>query len=391
MEFDATVSEYDVWNRQVKVTNDAGTSSYAYYPDGLRYSKTVNGALLRQVWDGTNLAYEYTLGEEDAVVPVRRYARGINAIYVESGDAKSYYLYNAHGDVVQLTDAIGTVTQEYEYDAFGNEQNPSANDMNPMRYCGEYFDAETGTIYLRARYYDPSIGRFTSADTVLQIMVELSSGIEVPDPLSLNRYTYCHNNPVMYVDQNGHWIIKDFLQWKVRTIDLPALQYTQKKLSQLDGTLAVGYTLAATPSFWDLSIQVGFAVDYKGDFVMQISYGGGVTSDSPSASLVRYYSVSNAPSVEALKGSGYAIGGSTSATHITAGADINIYPNDLNGVYWGITRFTGATTATVGGEGHINWGGTYNIVYEDPTTKNEIYINIYDLIYNVYNQILDWQ
>ncbi len=95
------------------------------------------------------------------------------------------------------------MTQEYEYDAFGNEQSPSANDTNPLRYCGEYFDAETGTIYLRARYYDPSIGRFTSADTVLQIMVELSSGIEVPDPLSLNRYTYCHNNPVMYVDQNG--------------------------------------------------------------------------------------------------------------------------------------------------------------------------------------------
>nr|WP_283245832.1 RHS repeat-associated core domain-containing protein [Ligaoa zhengdingensis] len=207
VEFDATVTEYDVWNRQVKVTNDAGTSSYAYYPDGLRYSKTVNGALLRQVWDGTNLAYEYTLGEEDAVVPVRRYARGINAIYVESGDAKNYYLYNAHGDVVQLTDATGIVTQEYEYDAFGNEQNPSANDTNPMRYCGEYFDAETGTIYLRARYYDPRIGRFTSADTVLQVMRKLGSGIEVPDPLSLNRYTYCHNNPVMYMDSTGNFVI----------------------------------------------------------------------------------------------------------------------------------------------------------------------------------------
>ncbi len=207
VEFDATVSEYNGWNQQVKVTNDAGTGSYAYYPDGLRYSKTMNGALLRQVWDSTNLAYEYTLGEENAVVPVRRYARGINAIYVESGDAKSYYLYNAHGDVVQLTDAAGTVTQEYEYDAFGNEQNPSANDTNPLRYCGEYFDAETSTIYLRARYYDPSIGRFTSADTVLQIMVELSSGIEVPDPLSLNRYTYCHNNPVKYMDSTGNFVI----------------------------------------------------------------------------------------------------------------------------------------------------------------------------------------
>ncbi|WP_425516137.1 RHS repeat-associated core domain-containing protein [Ligaoa zhengdingensis] len=97
--------------------------------------------------------------------------------------------------MVQLTDATGTVTQEYEYDAFGNEQNPSANDTNPLRYCGEYFDAETGTIYLRARYYDLRIGRFTSADSFLG---------NANDPLSLNRYTYCKNNPILYIDPSGN-------------------------------------------------------------------------------------------------------------------------------------------------------------------------------------------
>ncbi len=122
------------------------------------------------------------------VTKVKRYARGINAIYVERGDAKSYYLYNAHGDVVQLTDAAGTVTQEYEYDAFGNEQSPSANDTNTLRYCGEYFDAETGTIYLRARYYDPRIGRFTASD---------------PAGSGLNWYTYCGNNPIAFIDPSG--------------------------------------------------------------------------------------------------------------------------------------------------------------------------------------------
>ncbi|WP_343252801.1 RHS repeat-associated core domain-containing protein [Ligaoa zhengdingensis] len=238
------MTEYDVWNRQVKVTNDAGTSSYAYYPDGLRYSKTVNGALLRQVWDGTNLAYEYTLGEEDAAVPVRRYARGINAIYVESGDAKSYYLYNAHGDVVQLTDATGTVTQEYEYDAFGNEQNPNANDTNPMRYCGEYFDAETGTIYLRARYCDPRIGRFTASD---------------PAGSGLNWYTYCENNLINKVDPFGleSYVLYDAFDGNEEKVRLMIQQ-----LEKLYGTTAYGIPISTGPELIDVwNNQIGFDLD----------------------------------------------------------------------------------------------------------------------------------
>ena len=54
------------------------------------------------------------------------------------------------------------VTKTYDYDAFGNEAEPSSTDTNPFRYCGEYFDTETGTYYLRARYYDPAVGRFTA-------------------------------------------------------------------------------------------------------------------------------------------------------------------------------------------------------------------------------------
>jgi len=57
---------------------------------------------------------------------------------------------NAHGDVVNLTDADGAVTKTYHYDAFGVEQNIADSDENAFRYCGEYFDTETGTVYLRA-------------------------------------------------------------------------------------------------------------------------------------------------------------------------------------------------------------------------------------------------
>ena len=93
---------------------------------------------------------------------------------------------------MQLADEHGTVTQEYAYDAFGVEQDPDAADTNPLRYCGEYYDAQTGTYYLRARNYTPTLGRFTSED---------------PAQDGLNWYTYCVGNPVMFIDPSGCVIV----------------------------------------------------------------------------------------------------------------------------------------------------------------------------------------
>ena len=80
------------------------------------------------------------------------------------------------------------------------EKNINNSDANPFRYCGEYFDSETGTIYLRARYYNPTTGRSISRD---------SFAGRKSDPLSLNLYTYCHNNPILYFDPSGHNIFED--------------------------------------------------------------------------------------------------------------------------------------------------------------------------------------
>ena len=122
--------------------------------------------------------YEFTATDDTA------YFFGLHL--VSSDDYR--YVLNAHGDVVALVNSSGTVTKRYEYDAFGVELNPDENDENPYRYCAEYFDVESGTIYLRARYYSPNHGRFTQLD---------------PARDGLNWYAYCSNNPIMFVDPLG--------------------------------------------------------------------------------------------------------------------------------------------------------------------------------------------
>ncbi len=118
---------------------------------------------------------------------------------MRKGNAKYFYHYNAHGDVIALTNQQGEVVASYQYDAWGNplsvEEDNSVAD-NPYRYAGYQFDRETGMYYLMARYYHPTHGVFLSLD---------------PDPgddddiLTQNGYTYANNNPVNMIDPDGKW------------------------------------------------------------------------------------------------------------------------------------------------------------------------------------------
>ena len=190
---DGATYTYNARGQQATYSKSGVTASYTYLPTGLRKSKTVGVITTNYVWDGQNMVYEYngtnTTGGTAYYYGLTLISQGNNA----------YYLYNGHGDVVQLVTGTGTLGRSYEYDAFGNEVNPSATDTNPFRYAGQYFDTETGTYYLRARYYDPSLGRFTQQDSW--------AFADINDPLSLNLYTYCYNNPVYYFDPGGRFAI----------------------------------------------------------------------------------------------------------------------------------------------------------------------------------------
>lgn len=116
----AVTYAYDNWGRMTSASTNGVTTTHTYNPDGLRRSKTTNGVTTTHIWDGANIAFDM-MGSS-----VVKYIRGIGLIgsSTDTGAPSSYYLFNANGDVVQLTNTAGVVTKSYDYDAFGNERKP---------------------------------------------------------------------------------------------------------------------------------------------------------------------------------------------------------------------------------------------------------------------------
>ena len=190
------VYTYNGFNQQASVSANDGTitAHYTYNAQGIRDAKTLGITTTEFLLDGGAVVGEMRGLSTDT------YLRGSNLI---SANGDTYYLFNGHGDVVNLTNTSGSSTKAYEYDVFGVEDDIDSNDLNPFRYCGEYFDNETGTYYLRARYYDPKRGRFTQEDTLALNVFTYTPQILLIAQVG-NKYIYCANNPVMYSDPSGN-------------------------------------------------------------------------------------------------------------------------------------------------------------------------------------------
>lgn len=190
--------KHDLFNRLQEYKDDNGTTTYTYYPGGLRATKQQTGS----VTDSTHYVYLNGQVIEELTQDGRVKARNVfgNQLIWRKDYASNLegtYYYNSHGDVVKIKDANGNVLNTYDYDIWGNLIAGKVKETmsNPFMYAGEMYDKESGFYYLRARYYDPKIGRFISEDTYKG---------QVDNPLSMNRYTYTHNNPLRFVDPSGH-------------------------------------------------------------------------------------------------------------------------------------------------------------------------------------------
>ena len=167
--------------------------SYTYDMAGVRSSKTVgsttykyttlSGLVTRQT--GGNATIDFVYDESNQPLAMKYNGK----VY--------YYVLNAQGDVVRIVDGSRNVVASYSYDPWGKLLSSSGTlaDINPLRYRGYYYDAETGFYYLQSRYYDPEIGRFINADSY--------ASTDATGLLSTNMFAYCENDPVNKSDPDG--------------------------------------------------------------------------------------------------------------------------------------------------------------------------------------------
>ena len=182
--------------------------SYTYSSDGTRLTKTVNGVQTSYTWDGAQLVSQKTGNEA-----IYFLYHGSSRVGLEYQGSTYYYLYNLQGDVVGLVDSNGNTVVSYTYDAWGHPESITGSmastlgAANPFRYRSYYFDTESGLYYLMSRYYDPVVGRWINADSVIAGVGGSVQGN--------NAFTYCFNNPINMVDSTGHWPkwIEDAADW----------------------------------------------------------------------------------------------------------------------------------------------------------------------------------
>ncbi|WP_240416786.1 S8 family serine peptidase [Paenibacillus periandrae] len=186
---------YDSLNRLKQVIKDGGsTISYSYNGDGLMVARTENGDTTKYYYDGNQIIAE---GSASGAFKART-VRGLGLLARQDNVAKGYYLSNGHGDVTELRSSTGSLLNAYTYDLWGNTLSTQEGMSNPFRYSSEYWDTSSQLQYLRARWYDPSMGRFINKDTY--------EG-DISNPLSLNGYTYVENNPLSNIDPTGHMAV----------------------------------------------------------------------------------------------------------------------------------------------------------------------------------------
>lgn len=178
--------EWDAENRLTRVTrNGAEVARHRYDALGRRVGKTASGVTTTYTYDGEDIVRE-TVGSTSRVYV---HGPGIDEPLARVTDSTATYLHaDGLGSIVNHTNSAGSVVYSRGYDAFGNLET-GANEAG-YAFTGREWDPETGLYYYRARYYDPTTGRFVSEDPL---------GFRAGP----NFYAYVNNNPAVRVDPYG--------------------------------------------------------------------------------------------------------------------------------------------------------------------------------------------
>ncbi len=180
---------YSSANRLVAVSNQQSAFGFEYNGQGDRVAQTVN-----------NVTTHYTLDLNSGLTQVladgeHTYLYGAGRIAQHRAAGVDYFLGDALGSVRQLADGNGEVALAKSYQPFGETLSSAGDGESAFAFTGEAVDS-TGLVYLRARYYAPTQGRFLTRDTW--------EG-NYNQPLSLNKWLYVSANPVNFFDPTGMW------------------------------------------------------------------------------------------------------------------------------------------------------------------------------------------
>ncbi|MCL2152620.1 MAG: RHS repeat-associated core domain-containing protein, partial [Oscillospiraceae bacterium] len=259
--------EFDPMNRLAKAESAAGqTAFYDYNGLGNRVKRRVTDGVdptkeISYVLDLTK-QYHNLLQTTSKDGQTRNYAWDSNVASENISDGESrYYLNDELGSPLRLTYSDGALADSYAYDEFGADRAGNQGLSQPFGFTGYQYDALSGTYFAQAREYDPRMGRMISEDG--------REYIHQMDPRSLNLYTYCTNNPIIWVDPSGHDkelddYINDNYAGKT-TITFVVMQPTDGSRNVLNPDNDVGHTF--------IRLQ-NYETDASGNMVEKVSYMG---------------------------------------------------------------------------------------------------------------------
>ncbi len=210
-------------NRLVGVTDGSSVTEHIYDAFGNRVATTTDGETTNYLTASIGGLPQVLTEYDNNGQVTADYTHGLGLVKTNRDGREGFYHTDGLGSTRAITDNVGLITDRYTYDAFGVLLDEEGTFGNSFQFAGEQRDEATGLDYLRARYYDPELGRFISQDPFPGYM---------SDPYSQHNYQYAHSNPVNNTDPTGYF-----------------------SMGQVMATLDVLATLAATSS-------AGFGVGY---------------------------------------------------------------------------------------------------------------------------------
>ncbi|MBA7510736.1 hypothetical protein ES705_02723 [subsurface metagenome] len=186
---------YDFENRLLQADSSGSLlAKYNYDPDGNKISLITPADTTHFLIDPNQPLPQVLAEHNNAGALLVAYLHGDDLISQSRNGVKNYYHYDGLGSTRLLTDVSASITNRYIYYAFGEILYALTPVPNAYMFTGEQFDPNLGFYYLRARLYNPAIGRFLTTDPFQG---------SIYDPMSLHKYLYCNANPINHTDPSG--------------------------------------------------------------------------------------------------------------------------------------------------------------------------------------------